>query len=165
MKIFNIIKQVILILSFVFAGLSFVLGGITLDPESVTFSVALISFMFFGFIGFFLFNSSNDVARKIGLGLTTGFMVVEFYFSVSSISATNTSAYIGLISVILYVVYFLVTFIGFIALGSNQTDDPETDPKIKKILGGKKLQENGIISAQEYKEKRQMILGIKPKNK
>ncbi|GEM_PF-4834752 len=163
MKIFYIIKKVILVLAFVLASFAFILGGITLASSDTAFSVAMISFILFGFIGFMLFDSKNDIARRIGLGLTTAFMLIQLYLAIMSIG-TSTSAIFALVSVILYAVYFLIAFIGFIALGSQKTDDPETDPRVKKILGWKNLQKEGIISAEEFEAKRLEILGIKAKD-
>lgn len=163
MKIFNIIKKVILVLAFVFTGVAFVLGGITLNQIDVTFSSALVAYVIIGFVGFFLMNAKNEIAKKVGLGITTGFMVILFYLSLVAIS-NSTAAIMGLVSVVLYVVYFLIALIGRIAIGSDNDNDPETDPKIKKILGWKKLQEEGIISAEEFEEKRQEILCLKKNN-
>ena len=163
MKIFNIITKVILVLAFVFAGVACVLGGITLETADVAFGTALMSYVIVAFVGFFLFCSKNQTARRIGLGLTTGFMVVLFYLSLAGIE-TSTGAIMGLVSVILYVIYFLVALIGLLAIGGEGDNDPETDPKIKKILGWKKLQEEGIISSEEFEEKRQEILCLKKNN-
>lgn len=89
-------------------------------------------------------------------------MLVLFYFSVAGIES-SVSAIMGLVAVILYVIYFLVTLIGYLAIGGNGDNDPETDPKIKKLLGWKKLQEEGMITPEEFEEKRLEILNIKQK--
>lgn len=162
MKVFNIIKKVILVLSFIFSGVAFVLGGIVLDQYDIAFSAALLSFVIVGFTGFFLISAKNQIASKVGLGISTGFMLVLFYLSIASIER-SVSAIMGLVAVILYVIYFLVAFIGYLAIGGSGDNDPETDPKIKKLLGWKKLQEEGIITSEEFEEKRLEILNIKQK--
>lgn len=164
MRIFNITKKTILILSFVFFGVAFFVGGVTLKSSDMAISTVLLSYVVGAFVGFFLSFSGNNVAKRIGYGLTTGTMLIELFISVSAIETDSVAAILGLVSVIFYVVYFLVALVGFLAIGGSEGDDPETDPKIKKITGWKKLLENGIISEEEFEAKRQAILGFKGKN-
>ena len=160
MKVFNVIRKIVLVLSFVFAGVAFVLGAITLDQAAVAFSTALLGFILIGFVGFFLICSKNQIANRLGLGISTGFMVVLLYLSISALEASS-SAILGLVAVILYALYFLVTLIGYLAMGDKGDNDPDNDPRVKKLLGWKNLKEKGIITLEEFEEKRQEILGIK----
>ena len=163
MKVFNVIKKIILILSFVLLGVCFVLAGITLDSRDAAISTGLLMFVVPAFIGFFLFGSENKIANKIGMGLTTAAMLIEFFFALTNLDY-STAAIIGLCSVVLYAIYFIVVFVGHLAMGDKADNDPEKDPRITKILGWKKLKEEGIISEEEFEEKRVAILGLKKKD-
>ena len=164
MKILDIIKKIVLILSFVVCAVAFVFGAITLDQNDAVFSTGLISFIVLGMVGILLFFSKNEIAKKIGIGISTGVMLIQLYFAIGLIDSGSVAAILGLVSVVLYAIYFLIALIGTLALGNGSCEDPETDPRIKKILGWKKLQNEGIISAEEFEEKRQEILGFKSKN-
>ena len=163
MKIFNVIKKTILILSCVLLGVCFVLAGITLDPNDTAISTGLLMFVVPAFIGFFLFGSENKIANRIGMGLTTAAMLIQLFFALTKLE-NSTAAIIGLWSVVLYAIYFMVVFVGYLAMGDKADNDPEKDPRITKILGWKKLLEEGIISEEEFEEKRIAILGLKKKD-
>ena len=157
MKIFNIVKKIILILSFVFGIFSFVYSSFTLDGFDQTVSTLLISFIVLSFVGFFLFFVENKIAKKIGQGIVTGYMAILFYGSITYIDK-SVAAIFGLTSVILYAIYYLVCLIGYLALGSEGDNNPSNDIRIKKILGWKELQNQGIITAEEFEAKREEIL-------
>lgn len=163
MKVFNVIKKIILILSFVLLGVCFVFAGITLDSHDAALSTGLLMFIVPAFIGFFLFGSENKIANKIGMGLTTAAMLIELFLVLTSLN-NSTAAIFGLFSVVLYAIYFIVVFVGYLAMGDKADNDPEKDPRITKILGWKKLKEEGIISEEEFEEKRVAILGLKKKD-
>lgn len=163
MKVFNVIKKIILILSFVLLGVCFVLAGITLNSTDAAISTGLLMFVVPAFVGFFLFGSENKIANKIGMGLTTAAMLIELFFALTSLG-NSTAAIFGLFSVVLYAIYFIVVFVGYLAMGDKADNDPEKDPRITKILGWKKLKEEGIISEEEFEEKRVAILGLKKKD-
>ena len=163
MKVFNVIKKIILILSFVLLGVCFVLAGITLDSSDAAISNGLLMFVVPAFISFFLFGSENKIANKIGMGLTTAAMLIQLFFALTKLD-NSTAAIIGLCSVILYAIYFIVVFVGYLAMGDKADNDPSKDPRISKILGWKKLKEEGIISEEEFEEKRIAILGLKKKD-
>lgn len=157
MKIFNIVKKIILILSFVFGIFSFVYSSFTLDGFDQTVSTLLISFIVLAFVGFFLFFAENKIAKKIGQGIVTGYMVILLYGSITYIEK-SVAAIFGLTSAILYAIYYLVCLIGYLALGSEGDNNPNNDIRIKKILGWKELQNQGIITAEEFEAKREEIL-------
>lgn len=163
MKIFNIIKKIILVLSFVLFSVCFIYAGISLDSRDTAISTALLTLLVPAFVGFFLFDCENTIARRIGMALTTVGMLVELFFSMALIEE-STAAIIGLCSVVIYVIYFIVLFVGRLAMGEISDNDPSKDPRIEKILGWKKLKEEGIISEEEFEEKRVAILGLKKKN-
>ena len=163
MKIFNVIKKTILILSCVLLCVCFVLGGITLDQNDAAISTGLLMFVVPAFIGFFLFSSENKIANRIGMGLTTAAMLIQLFFALTKLE-NSTAAIIGSCSVVLYAIYFIVVFVGYLAMGDKADNDPEKDPRIRKILGWRKLQKEGIISEEEFEEKRIAILGLKKKD-
>ena len=97
MKVFNVIKKNILILSFVLLGVCFVFAGITLDSNDAAISTGLLMFIVPAFIGFFLFGSENKIANKIGMGLTTAAMLIELFLVLTSLN-NSTAAIFGLFS-------------------------------------------------------------------
>lgn len=163
MKIFNVVKKIILILSFVFGIISFIYGSISLDASDQTVSGLLISFVIFACIGFFLFFIENNIAKKIGQGIVTGYMVILLWVSIAYVRYSVAPIF-GLTSVILYVIYFLICLIGYLALGNEGDNNPNNDLRIKKILDWKELQNQGIITAEEFEAKREEILYGKNKN-
>lgn len=163
MKIFNVVKKIILILSFAFGIISFIYGSITFDAIDQTFSGLLISFVIFACIGFFLFFIENNIAKKIGQGIVTGYMVILLWGSITYVGY-SVAATFGLTSVILYAIYFLICLIGYLALGNEGDNNPNNDLRIKKILDWKELQNQGIITAEEFQAKREEILYGKNKN-
>ena len=163
MKVFNIVKKIILILSFVFGIISFIYGSITLDAFDQTFSTLLVSFVILACVGFFLFFIENKIARRIGQGIVTGYMAILLWGSITYIGKSVAPIF-GLTSVILYAIYFLICLIGYLALGNEGDNNPNNDIRIKKILGWKELQNQGIITAEEFETKREEILYGKNKN-
>lgn len=157
MKIFNIVKKIILILSFVFGIFSFIYSSFTLDSFDQNVSTLLVSFIVLACVGFFLFFTENKIAKKIGQGMVTGYMAILLFCSITYIDKSVATIF-GLTSVILYAIYFLVCLIGYLALGGDGDNNPNNDIRIKKILGWKELQNQGIITAEEFEAKREEIL-------
>lgn len=162
MKVYRIIEQVVLILSFVFFGLTCLLGAITLEMGDVYISkeVLTIAMSGFAFVGFFLFNNKNEVAKKVGFGLTTGGMIYLAYISISLLS-DSTPSIIGLVGLILFVIYLMLKLIEKIISKDVDVVYPEQDKKIQAVLAWKKLLEEGIISKEEFEKKRVEILKLK----
>lgn len=162
MKVYRIIERVVLILSFVFFGLTCLLGAITLEMADVQISkeVLAIAMSGFAFVGFFLFNSKNEVAKKVGFGLTTGGMIYLAYNSISLLS-DSTASVIGLVGIILFVIYLMLKLIEKIISKDVDVVYPEQDKKIQAVLAWKKLLEEGIISKEEFEKKRVEILKLK----
>lgn len=163
MKIFNIVKKMILILSFVFGIFSFINGSITLESVDQAISALLVSFVILACVGFFLFFIENKIARRIGQGIVTGYMAILLFASITYIGKGSAPIF-GLTSVILYAIYFLICLIGYLALGGEGDNDPKNDIRIKKILGWKELQNQGVITAEEFEAKREEIIYGKNKN-
>lgn len=159
MKIFKIIKSIFLYLSFVLAGVTFVLGSITLNATDAAISATCINFVLLGFVGFFMFNAKNSIVKRIGVGLTTGFMVVILYASIAAI-AYSAAAILGVAAVSVYALYFILLLIEYIAYNKSVENDPQKNPKIQKIIEWKKLLDEGIISKEEFEKQRQAILNL-----
>lgn len=162
MKVYRIIERVVLILSFVFFGVACLLGAITLEMADVEISkqVLTIAMSGFAFVGFFLFNSKNEVAKKVGFGLTTGGMVYLASVSISSLEVSTVSV-VGLVGIILFVIYLMLKLIEKIISKDVDVVYPEQDKKIQAVLAWKKLLEEGIISKEEFEKKRVEILKLK----
>ena len=165
MKVFNIIRNILVVLSFVSAGVAFLIGGITLDPADVAFSSAALSFIVVVSVGFFLFFTTNNITKKIGLGLSTACMLGLAYYALKTLGEAPTSSIVSLVAVILYVLYFGVNLLGYLILGNNCENEPDKDPKIKAVLKWRKMVEEGIISKEEFEATRQEVLYGKAANK
>lgn len=162
MKVYRIIERVILILSFVLFGTTCLIGAITLEMIEVAVSSVIlpIALSGFTFVGFFLFNSKNEIAKRVGLGLTTGGMVFLASTAITYLE-TSTAAVIGLVSIILFVIYLMLKLIESIIAKDVDALSPEQDKKIQAVLEWKKLLEEGIISKEEFEKKRIEILKLK----
>lgn len=160
MKAYNIIKNSLLVLSVLFLAISGVAGGAIYNADSGVIATVVTGQIGLALVGLFLSYTQNDISKKIGYALLTASFVVCLIAFMYAKSSTASS--LMLVSVIIYALYYVVTFIGFLASrGKGTVDDPDNDPRIIKLKKWQSLKEEGLITAEEFEEKRQEILGIK----
>lgn len=173
MKVLKILKTVFLACSAVLFIFSFVLCGamaaypVAYPAEASYFTIlsALISVCVWALVGIFLLSATNGIAQKVGHGLTISAYSVGLTVSLFSIRFSSC-AIITLVSVILLAFYYLCILIFAIIKRSFPTEcEVEEDVRIKRIREWKKVMEEGIITPEEYEEKRCKILGIKTEQK
>lgn len=179
MKVYNIIKQAILILSVVLLAVSGIIGSAesvgtetvvegTTPVSAVGAVVATLVVTWIGcaLIGLFLLYTKNDVARKLGYAfITTAFTVCMI--SLLAQTFKGTAIVLMLVAIVLYALYYIVWFVGSLAIkgrGGN-VEDPDDDPRIQKLKKWKALEQDGMITSAEFEEKRVEILGLTKKEK
>lgn len=154
-----------LLLCFLLFGVVCVLGGITLDETDLLLSSAVASSTVaaFGFVGFFLFTCKNDIARKVGYGLTTGAMIILLVCILPLIGQSSSPiVVVGLISFVFFGIYLLLKLIEqFMNKDFGPMNSQETYSRIQVILEWKKLLDDGIITKEEFEQKRIETLKIK----
>lgn len=190
MKKFKITSTITLIGAIVLFAIGLIISAISDEALELTFlamveaNALILSLVG---VGTFLMFSKNETARKVGHGLATtaftvGFICAIFILahadssSVATIASgtTNTTskskstsigALIVIISAVVFVVHYAFRLVAFMLDKSNGSyDDPEKDLRVVHIKQWKQLLDDGIITENEYNEKRMRILGIKAKD-
>ena len=187
MKKFKTVSNVMVVIAAVLFGLGIVVSVLAASAEEAIF-LALVQLNATLFacagVGVFLMFAKNDTARKVGNGLTavafiTGLVcalitlltISEANENVSSSTATpqfETDVSIGAIFVIVAVVFLLLRY-AFLLVdylvnrNSAEAGSPNEDLRIVRVREWKQLMEEGIITEEEFEEKRVELLGLKPK--
>lgn len=118
-------------------------------------------------VGLTLSFTKNDISKKIGLGFMLSGIGLNAVTAVNTlvVSGENTPyfIYVSLVGIILFAASFV--FLAFAYVDKKSTsDDPDQDPAIQKLIKWKKLLEEGVITQDEFTEKRNLLLGIKKDN-
>lgn len=189
MKKFKTVSNVMVMIAAALFALGIVISVLAASPEEAIF-LALVQLNATLFacagIGAFLMFAKNDAARKVGNGLTVVAFVTGLVCALITLltiseandevgSSTAIPQYesgvsIGAIFVIVAVVFLLLRY-AFLLVdylvnrNSAGAENPNEDIRIVRIREWKQLMEEGIITEEEYEEKRVQLLGLKPKNK
>lgn len=115
-------------------------------------------------VGLTLSFTKNDISKKIGLGMSLAGVVLNAVVTVNTMVVSGANApyfvYISLVGIVLFAASFI--FLAFAAADKKSgADDPDQDPSIQKLIKWKKLLEDGIITQDEFTQKRNMLLDIK----
>lgn len=164
-RVFKILKSILLIGSFVFFGIALVIGGITLNPDSLIVSNYLVVYIVgtFSFVGVFLMYSTNDIAKKIGTGLAVELMLMSFFVGIMYLESGITAIFC-LIASIIFILYWVVVLIGHLAIKEAPLLE-DNDELIAKLNKWHELLEKEIITKEEFQLKRDKILGLNQQNK
>jgi hypothetical protein len=164
-KVFKILKEVLLIGSFAVLFVALIIGGVTLDASDLLVSEGFRQFglLLAGFVGLFLMHSSHDVAYKVGTGLAIGTMILAMNFGLMFIDV-GLAGIMCLIAVILFVLYWVILFVGKIAVKDNPSLE-ESEMLVEKINRWHELLEKEVITKEEFLAQRDRILGIKSQAK
>ncbi len=176
MKIFKILKTIFLSLAIVLFLSTIIICAIqskdlidsVAHVNDLLFTALITAFgiYLFAILGAFLLTAKSDIAHKIG----HSFLIFSFLFGltlfVSALGSDNMplALIIMLIAIIMLVLYYICNLV-IVIVNKNIPDaeNPSDDVRIANIRAWKKVMEEGIISEEEYEEKRCKILGIKPK--
>lgn len=181
-KILNTISKVILALAVVAFAISIVIPGITeenLDSAFWTLMYANIAIILCAIIGSVLISSKNDTARRVGHGMTVAAFVAGFsiallfvgkegnvsgYATTTTAKTDSTAAILMIVAASLLAVYYIFQFVILILnKGTTEAESPLEDSRIARVKEWKQILDEGIITQEEFEEKRNQILGIKPK--
>ncbi len=179
-KVFKIVNKILLALSVTLFCVSIILPGITLETADVaflTYVLANTSVVIAAVVGAVLICSNNDIAKRIGNGLTVSAFVIGLAVAIiqlgestyaidDEVTATGspTAAVIMLIATIVLALSYIFNLIIFILnKDSNENLNSSEDIRIIRTKEWKQLMEEGIITQEEFEEKRVQILGLKPK--
>lgn len=166
MKGLKISSKVLLIVSVALVGLSLFIAAMTdndLDNQLyVLFQVYLTVLLGLG-VGVFLMFTKNDVAKKIGAGFVAVAMLFSFINSALVLKLgsdfdgkTAVSAIFIVIAVVLYIAHYVLVLITNLM---NKANNSGGDVRVKHIKEWKALMDDGIITSEEFEEKKKQILG------
>ena len=187
-KILTIISKVVLALAVIAFALSMIIPGITKDALDASYMVlvfANVSMIICATVGSILTAANSDTARRVGhgmiiaafvAGLSIALMLVDKAADGATLSpfaavtddeektVSSTSAIIMIVAAALLAVYYIFQFVVLILnKASKEAGSPYEDSKIIRVKEWKQLLDEGIITKEEYEEKRVAILGIKQK--
>jgi len=120
-------------------------------------------------VGAFLRENKGPVASKVGEGFVLAAVLMMFGVAAPVLFFTETAGLtivLAFVAAILYAVDAIIRFIIFIVkivrpeLAEN---NPDVDERIQNVLKWKQLADDGIISKEEFEEKRVKILGLDKK--
>lgn len=182
MKKFKVVSNIMLFV----ASAMFALGVIL----SAVFPVAAEEVLFLPYVqanaiilacsgvGVFLIFSKVDTAKKVGNGLTIAAFVTGAVCALSTVAATSgrlsggeTSASMSIgaicmiVAAVLLFLHYAFLLVNYIINKNSDKNDPNEDIRIIRVKEWKQLKEEGIITEEEFEEKRVQILGIKTKTK
>ena len=169
MRKFKIVSTVMLIVAVALYALSIFIPAVseaTLDATWLGLIEVNAIIMAAAVVGAFLKGTSSDSARKVGNGLlVVGFLVgLTCAVSLLAVEADEPSlgAIFMLVATVVLVLHYAFLLVAKL-LGKNASDDPNEDVRIVRIKEWKQLKEEGLITEEEFEEKRIAILGLKKK--
>lgn len=180
-KALNWISVIALWVSAVLLGVAVIVPALSEEAIDAAFSlVVLASYLVVicGAVGVLLIFSKNDTAKKIGHGLYIATLIISLASALNFINveptavtaATTTAevetvsaigAILILIGAILGAVHYLLQLVILILNNGAKDSGPYSDSRIVRIKEWKQLLDEGIITKEEYEEKRVTILGLK----
>jgi len=180
-KAFKVMSKILLIVAVILFCASLMLPGITQETIDMSFLAQLLSntgLVIGAVLGPILIYSNNDTVKRVGHGLTGSAFVLGFALAVinlnlstsddvrDSVSVSDSaSAVVMLVAAVVLALSYVFNLIIFIMNnGATENVNPTEDIRVIRIKEWKQLMEEGIITREEYEEKRVQILGIKPKN-
>lgn len=165
MKVFKILCKIFQICATVMFLASLVICGITAsdslgDTAFLTEMVSFTGVFVLGTVGMFLLCAKSDTARRVGHGLVVSSFATGLMAGILFIDE-STAAILMIVAVVLLLFYYICRLVLFIFGKDNDDNDPQEDIRIRRVREWKSIMDEGIISAEEYEEKRCHILGIK----
>ena len=168
MKILKIFSKLALVASAILIVISLIVAATSEYPLDsafyLLFNTNMLLMIGLG-IGVFLMFTRNDIAKKVGYGLTAVamlFSLINGTVIAKELDHALSSAapFLAIIAAIVYVVHYVLEFIVFILDKKHETFNPKDDARIKCIKEWKALMDEGIITPEEFQEKRNQILGL-----
>lgn len=165
-KVFKIIGIIMLSAAVVLFACGIVIPGAMADEEGSIFLaliMATVGMVAGAVVGAFLMYAKNDTAKRVGHGLTIASFVMGLSYGLLARDGS-----LGAIMMIIGAVFLLLHYIALLVVaimkrGANEIENPVEDIRIIRIKEWKQLLDEGIISKDEFEEKRVQILGLKAK--
>ena len=177
MKVLRIVERIVFLVAVVLgvAALGF---SLMLDEQAAEPAVGMASSVLPIFVlgsgsllvlllvGAFLRYSKNDAAWRVGEGLLIVSFVTLLGVALATLAVSDMpglTVILALVAGIIYAADAIVRFIIFIVRivrPECASQNPDTDERIQNVLKWKKLADDGIITKEEYEEKRVKILGL-----
>ena len=137
--------------------------GAIANLSFLSFLIGFVGTFALATVGIFLVSSPQDTASRVGHGFVISSYAIGLAAALMYIE-NSTAAIVMLIAVIALALYYLcILILKIMQKGYAETKSPNEDIRIVHVKEWKKVMEEGIISPEEYEEKRCQILGIKPK--
>lgn len=162
MKAYTIIKNAVLILAVAMLCLAGILGITSNKTAGSGIAVIAIAVIPTAILGLFLAYTKNDISKKVGYAFLTTAFVLAFVQTLPY-EASEISVVFMLIGAGLYAVYYIIIGVALLATRGRPAVDPGADPKITLLKKWKELLDEGMITKEEFEEKRIAILGLKKK--
>lgn len=170
MKILKVIEKVVIFIATVFCLLAFLISGSADESQGVSGIVRIsLAYSVLGCIFIVLLFALGIVLyfskyNKVGLGLLLAANVVVFGLCIAEYSTgvevKSISIVIGLVGSSLYFAGLMMYGIHYliVKLTAAENCDPDMNSKIQLLLKWKDLEKQGIITEEEFLEKKAEIL-------
>ena len=183
MKAFKITSKILLIVAAVLFVASLILPATSTENELDSAYMVLVQLnsiiIASAGVGIFLMFAKNDTAKKIGNGLTVAAFVAGMFCAVSIMTAMGemakeeladpvkvpVGAVLMIVAAVLLVAHYAFAIASYIVSKNGANVNPAEDARIKCVKEWKQLETEGIITKEEFEEKRVQILGLKPQDK
>ncbi len=164
MKLFKILRSTFLVLAMILFLASLVVCGVNVEGDALFFATisAYVGLYALATVGVFLMTSANDTAKRVGHALAISSFTIGLAISLMFVTSYSVAAVIMLISVVLMALQYLCMFVLAVMKkhSPDATENPNEDIRVIRVREWKHIMEEGIISAEEYEQKRTQILGI-----
>lgn len=168
MKVIKVLSRIMQIAAAVMFTASVVLCAITNDGADIIFMNLILSqagLVLCAVVGAFLSFSNNEIAKKVGYGMSLTAYIIGLTLSLINLD-NSAGAIVMLIAAIFIALHYVFKLVAFLMnRGSAEIISPNEDIRIIRIKEWKQILEAGIITSEEFEEKREQILGIKNKDK
>ena len=175
MKKFKIVSNVMLIVAISVFFLSIMIPAInqksTMEAAFLVLIQANAIILALAGIGVFLIFSHGETARKVGNGMTVVSFIWGTVCALAMLIGTpegskdkSIGAICMLVAALLLLLHYAFLLVSHILKrNSAEMENPNENIRIIRIKEWKQLLEEGIITKEEFEEKRVQILGITPK--
>ncbi len=163
MKTFKILSKICrATAAALFAG-SVLICAIVNDEKELAFMAVVIGLLTSATVGVFMTACKNDAVKKIGHGFAIAAYTIGLAYALPNLE-DSVGALFTLFAFVALVAYYLCLLVIVIMnRGIPDSIDPREDVRIIRVKEWKQILDEGIITEEEYEEKRSQILGIKSK--
>ena len=173
MKKFKLVSNIMTIVAISLFMLSIVLSAIStslMDAALLALIEVNLVLIACAGIGVFLMFAKNETARKLGNGMTVVGFLTGLVCARGIVATTgeeddiSIGAIVLIVSFVVLVLHYAFLLVDYLLNRNSANLDPNDDIRIVRVREWKALLEEGIISEEEYEEKRIQLLGIKSKD-